>query len=52
MRAEQLARHLGVGKSTIWLWYKQGKICSKKISPRVTVFEVAEVEKALFGAEK
>lgn len=48
MRAKELASHLGVGLSTIWLWNKQGKITSKKLSERVTVFEVAEVEKALF----
>ena len=49
MRASELANHLGVGKSTIWKWVADGKITSKKISERVTVFEVAEVEKALFG---
>lgn len=48
MRAKKLAEHLGVGLSTIWLWNKQGKITSKKISERVTVFEVAEIEKTLF----
>lgn len=51
MRARELANHLGVGLSTIWLWSKQKKISSKKLSERVTVFEVAEVEKALFGGE-
>lgn len=51
MRAKELANHLGVGLSTIWLWNKQKKITSKKLSERVTVFEVAEVEKALFGTE-
>jgi len=49
MRASELAKHLGVGKSTVWKWVADGKITSKKISERVTVFEVAEVEKALFG---
>ena len=49
MRAKELANHLSVGLSTIWLYNKQGKITSKKLSERVTVFEVAEVEKALFG---
>lgn len=48
MRARELANHLGVGLSTVWLWNKQGKITSKKLSERVTVFEVAEVEKSLF----
>ncbi len=51
MRAKQLAEHLGIGLSTVWLYVKQGKITPKKISDRVTVFEVAEVEKALLGGE-
>jgi hypothetical protein len=46
----QIAKYLGVGLSTIWLWNKQGKITSKKISDRVTLFDVVEVEKALLGA--
>ena len=50
MRARQLAEHLGIGLSTVWLYVKQGKITSKKISDRVTVFDVVEVEKALLGA--
>ena len=49
MRANQIAKYLGVGLSTIWLWNKQGKITSKKISDRVTLFDVVEVEKALLG---
>ena len=51
MRAKQLAEHLGIGLSTVWLYAKQGKITSKKISDRVTLFDVVEVEKALFGGE-
>lgn len=50
MRANQLAKYLGLGLSTVWLYAKQGKITPKKISDRVTLFEVAEVEKALLGA--
>ena len=50
MRAKELAKYLGIGLSTVWLYAKQGKITSKKISDRVTLFEVAEVEKALLGA--
>lgn len=49
MRAKELANHLGIGLSTVWLWNKQGKIASKKLSERVTVFEVAEVEASLIG---
>ena len=50
MRAKQLAEHLGIGLSTVWLYAKQGKITPKKASDRVTLFEVVEVEKALIGA--
>ena len=50
MRAKQLALHLGIGLSTIWLYTRQGKITAKKASERVTLFEVVEVEKALIGA--
>ena len=50
MRAKQLAQHLGIGLSTVWLYAKQGKITPKKASDRVTLFEVVEVEKALIGA--
>ena len=50
MRAKQLAEHLGIGLSTVWLYVKQGKITANKISDRVTVFDVVEVEKALLGA--
>ncbi|OCL95669.1 helix-turn-helix transcriptional regulator [Aliarcobacter thereius] len=50
MRAKQLALHLGIGLSTVWAYAKQGKITAKKISDRVTVFDVVEVEKALLGA--
>lgn len=49
MRAKEMAKYLGIGLSTLWLYHKQGRISSKKISERVTIFEVAEVEKALFG---
>ena len=51
MRAKQLSMHLGIGLSTIWLYTRQGKITAKKISDRVTLFDVVEVEKALLGGE-
>ena len=47
---QELAKYLGIGLSTVWLYAKQGKITPKKASDRVTLFEVAEVEKALLGA--
>ena len=50
MRAKELAKYLGIGLSTVWLYAKQGKKKKKKISDKVTLFEVVEVEKALIGA--
>jgi len=47
MRAKRLAEHLGVGLSTVWLYAKMGKIKPIKISERVTVFNVEDVEKSL-----
>jgi predicted site-specific integrase-resolvase len=47
VRAKRLAELLGVGVSTIWLYVKQGKIKSIKLSDRVTVFNLEAVEKAL-----
>lgn len=49
MRAKQLAKHLSIGLSSVWLLSKQKKITAIKLSERVTVFNVADVEKALFG---
>lgn len=51
MRAKKLAEHLGIGLSTVWLYAKQGKIKPIKVSDRVTVFNVADVELALLGAD-
>lgn len=48
MRAKQLAKYLSISLPTIWLYLRQGKITSKKISSSITLFEVAEIEKALF----
>lgn len=47
MRVGELSKYLGIGKSTIWLYVRQGKITSKKISSYITLFDVQEVEKAL-----
>ena len=48
MRAGQLSKHLGIGKSTLYLYITQNKIPQgKKISEKVVLFNVAEVEKAL-----
>lgn len=51
LRAEHITRLYPIGKSTIWLWAKQGKLTPIKISKGVTVFESNEVE-ALFNGSK
>ena len=45
MRAKQAAKYLGVGLSTIWLYVKQGKITSIKLSERVTIFKKEELDR-------
>lgn len=47
LRPKELAEYLSIGLSTVWLYAKQGKIKKRKISSRVTIFNVEEAEKAL-----
>ena len=49
-RAKELAEHLGIGLSTVWLYSKQKKIIAIQLSQRVTVFDINEVNK-LFAIE-
>jgi predicted DNA-binding transcriptional regulator AlpA len=44
LRVSEVSEYLGIGVSTVWLYVKQGKFKTKKLSPRVTVFDVKEVE--------
>ncbi|BFU76924.1 hypothetical protein ALC152_01390 [Arcobacter sp. 15-2] len=44
-RAKELAKYLGIGLSTVWLYSKQKKITAISLSPRVTVFDINEVNK-------
>ena len=48
-RANEAKEYLGVGLSTIWLYAKQGKLTPKKISARVTVFDVEELDRLANG---
>ena len=43
-RPKEVAEYLGIGLSTVWLFAKRGKITPIKLSPRVTVFDIAEIE--------
>lgn len=49
-RASEVAEYLGIGKSTVWLYVAQDKLPSIKLSPRVTVFDIADVEKLFENA--
>lgn len=47
MRAKEVAEYLSIGLSTVWLFASQGKLTAKKISNRITVFDVDEVNSLL-----
>lgn len=47
IRAKDVSDELSVGLSTVWLWAKNGKITPIKISERVTVFSIDELNKKL-----
>lgn len=47
LRVKEMAKYLGVGASTVWLYAKQGKLTPKKLSDRVTVFSIEEANKLL-----
>ena len=47
MTDRQVAEALGIGRSTVWLWSKQGLLRPIKIGPRTTRFRVEDV--ALIG---
>lgn len=51
MRAKEVSEYLCIGLSTVWHYANIGKLTPKKISSRVTVFEVAEVESLLDDVE-
>jgi len=44
MRAQEAAKYLGVGKSTIWLYVRQGKLHPIKLSNRVTIFKKEDLD--------
>lgn len=52
LRAKDVARVYGVGLSTVWYYVKQGWIVPYRISPRVTVFDVEELNNFFIGKSK
>jgi len=51
LRAKETAQYLSIGLSTVWLYAKQGKLTAKKISARVTVFDIDEINNLFNNAE-
>lgn len=49
LRAKDVAKYLGIGLSTVWLYVKQGKITPHKLSERVTVFRKEDIDEVFFG---
>jgi len=43
LRAKEAAHYLQIGLSTVWLYAKQGKLTPIKISDRVTVFDIENI---------
>jgi len=44
MRAKDAHKYLGCGLSTLWLYVKQGKINTYKLSDRVTIFKKEDLD--------
>ena len=48
LRLPEVAELLGVGKSTVWLYARQGKLPkATKLSPRVSVWKMSDVQKLI-----
>lgn len=44
LRPKEASQYLGIGLSTVWLYVKQGKLTSIKLSPRVTIFKRQDLD--------
>ena len=44
-RAKEVSNLLGIGLSTVWLYAKQGKLTPIKLSEKVTVFSIDEINR-------
>ena len=49
LRAKEVSVYLSIGLSTVWLYSSQGRLTAKKLSPKVTVFDIEEVNRLLDG---
>lgn len=48
LRAKEVAANYGIGLSTVWHYHKLGLITSYKVSEKVTLFNVKELDE-FFG---
>ena len=51
MRVDSLSTYTGIGISTLWKMVKDGRIKSKKISTRITVFDKIEIDKMMLNVD-
>ena len=51
MRAKEVAKYIGIGLSTVWLYSKRGLLKPIRISPRVTVFRKADIDAFIASRE-
>ncbi len=51
LRANEVKDYLGIGLSTVWFYARSGKLTPKKISKRVTVFDIDDVNALIEGVE-
>ena len=49
LRAKEASKYLGVAKSTLWLYVSQKKIRAIKLSPKVTIFKVEDLDTFIAG---
>ena len=50
-RPKEASEYLGVALSTIWLYIKQGKLQTKKLSNRVTIIKKIELDNLINSIE-
>ncbi len=51
LRAKEINENYGISLSTLWFYVKQGKLHPKKVSARVTLFSIAELEDFINNSE-
>ncbi len=50
LRAKEVSEYMGIGLSTVWLYASNGTLTPKKISSRVTVFSIDEINNLIEAA--